>query len=248
MDPVTLALLGSFAAGMMTVVGALPALALGGNVPDKLMDILYGLSAGVMLAASAFSLLIPALEMGSIWEISIGFIAGALLIEIGDLFIPHLHPIYGLEGPSLRLRRVWLMILAMTIHNFPEGMAVGVAFGGESIGAATALAIAIGIQNIPEGLAVSAPLVREGYSGARAVLYGMLTGLVEPIGGVIGAYTAITSKSFLPAAMGLAAGAMIFVVSDEMIPESHRKGHERWATMGVILGFVIMMILDNIFT
>jgi len=110
------------------------------------------------------------------------------------------------------------------------------------------LAIAIGIQNIPEGLAVSAPLVREGYSGARAVLCGSLTGIVEHIGGVIGAYTAITSKSFLPTAMGLAAGAMIFVVSDEIIPESHRKGHERWATMGVILGFVIMMILDNIFT
>ncbi len=247
MNAILTAFLASLGAGLMTALGALPALALGGEVPDKLMDVLYGLSAGVMLAASAFSLLVPALEMGSVFLVAGGFLTGAFLIEMGDRFIPHVHPVYGYEGPSSRLRKVWLLILAMTIHNFPEGMAVGVAFAGESFGAALALALAIGIQNIPEGLAVSAPLVREGYRGRKAVLYGTLTGLVEPIGGLIGAYSVLVIRSLLPFIMGLAAGAMIFVVSDEMIPESHRKGHERWATMGVVVGFVVMMILDNIF-
>jgi len=229
----------------MTALGALPALALHGEIPDKLMDMLYGLAAGVMLSASAFSLLTPALELGSIWEVTLGFVAGSALIEASDRAIPHLHPIYGEEGPPSRLRRVWLLILAMVIHNFPEGLAVGVAFGSGDFSRAVALTTAIGIQNVPEGLAVSAPLVREGYGGLRAVLYSALTGLVEPIGGILGALAISSARGALPAAMGLAAGAMIFVVSDEMIPESHRKGHERWATLGVIAGFALMMLLDN---
>ncbi len=247
MGPVALGFLGSLAAGLMTAVGALPALALHGEGPDKAMDVLYGLASGVMLAASAFSLLAPALEAGSIWQVTPGFVLGAALIEAGDRLIPHVHPIYGEEGPPSRLRRVWLMVLAMIIHNFPEGMAVGVAFGSGDLARAMALTTAIGIQNVPEGLAVSAPLVREGYDGVRAMVYGALTGLVEPIGGLLGALAVTHASTILPAAMGLAAGAMIFVVSDEMIPESHRKGHEKWATAGVILGFALVMLLDNTF-
>ncbi len=247
MDQVALGFLGSLAAGLMTALGALPALLLHGEVPNRVMDVLYGLAAGVMLAASAFSLLVPALEAGSVQEVTAGFVLGGALIEAGDRLIPHVHPVYGEEGPPSRLRRVWLLVLAMTIHNFPEGMAVGVAFGSGELGRATALATAIGIQNVPEGLAVSAPLVREGYGGLRATVYGALTGLVEPVGGLIGALAVTRASAVLPMAMGLAAGAMIFVVSDEMIPESHRKGHERWATAGVILGFALMMFLDSAF-
>ena len=245
MDLVLSGFLASLAAGLMTALGSIPALALGGEVPDRVMDVLYGFSSGVMLAASSFSLLAPALEVGSAAEVAVGFLLGAAVVEAGDRLIPHLHPIHGAEGPPSRLSRVWLMVLAMTIHNLPEGMAVGVAFGSGDLGRALALAAAIGAQNVPEGLAVSAPLVREGYGGPRAFLYGALTGLIEPVGGLLGALAVTRVSAVLPAAMGLAAGAMVFVVSDEMIPESHRRGHERWATAGVVLGFALMMLLDS---
>ncbi len=247
MDVILMGLLGSLAAGLCTSIGAIPALLLK-RVPQRVLDAGLGVSAGIMLAASSFSLLVPSLEKGGIVSTLIGFTAGAFLFEVVDRVIPHIHPILGYEGPPRpRLKGVWLMVLAITIHNFPEGLSVGVGYGTGDYAAATALAIGIGIQNIPEGLAVALPILgEEDYSGLKAFYYATISGLVEPVGGLLGVVLVSTFKPVLPYAMSFAAGAMIFVVSDEMIPESHRKGHEKTATVGTLMGFLIMMFLDNL--
>lgn len=198
------------------------------------------------MAASTFSLLIPALEMGGVSTAVLGLVLGSLLLHLVDRYTPHLHIISGLEGPSTRLSRLWLMILAITIHNFPEGLAVGVSFGGGDVARGLIIAVAIGLQNMPEGLAVAFPLLREGYGRGRALYYATLTGLVEPLGGLLGVAAVSLSRPLLPWGLAFAAGAMIFIVSDEMIPESHRKGFEREATFGLIVGFIVMMLLDTL--
>ena len=200
-----------------------------------------------MLAATSFSLIVPAVEQGGIVATSIGMVLGMVFIHLLDRFLPHLHFVSGPEGVSTNVKRIWLFILAITIHNFPEGLAVGVGFGGGDIHGGMVLAIAIGLQNMPEGLAVALPLLREGYSRKKAVGYATLTGLVEPVGGLLGITFVTIASALLAVGMGFAAGAMLFVISDEIIPETHRKGHERSATFGVMIGFLIMMILDNIF-
>ena len=235
--------LGSLAAGLATGVGALPVLFV--KHPSKrYLDLMLGFAAGVMLAASVFGLLIPAIDEGGVWVAVGGMLLGALVLHLVDRLIPHEHFIRGHEGPSSRLRKIWLFIIAITIHNFPEGLAVGVGFGGGSLSAAIALAIGIGLQNMPEGLAVALPLTGEGYSRGRALLYATLTGLVEPIGGLLGVSLVLLAKPILPWGLAFAAGAMLFVISDEIIPESHRNGHERLATLGVMVGFAVMMLLD----
>jgi len=240
---VLLGFLGSLAAGLATGVGALPVLFV--KRPSKrYLDLMLGFAAGVMLAASVFSLLIPAIDDGGVWVTVGGMLLGALVLHLIDRLVPHEHFIRGREGPSSRLRKIWLFILAITIHNFPEGLAVGVGFGGGSLSAAIALAIGIGLQNMPEGLAVALPLTGEGYSRGRALLYATLTGLVEPIGGLLGVSLVLIAKPILPWGLAFAAGAMLFVISDEIIPESHRNGHERLATLGVMVGFAVMMLLD----
>jgi len=240
----TLATLGT---GLATGVGALPVL-ITLRVSDKLLDALLGFAAGVMLAATAFSLLVPALEIASVWTVMIGVLTGAGFVALADRFVPHIHFISGPEGPpSSALRRITLLILAITIHNFPEGMAVGVAFGLGDIRAATAVAIAIGLQNMPEGLAVALPLVREGYTRSRALAFALLSGAVEPIGGILGAAAVAVAHPLLPLGLAFAAGAMLYVVSEEMIPETHRKGFAKVGTTGLIIGFVVMMMLDNLF-
>jgi ZIP family zinc transporter len=153
----------------------------------------------------------------------------------------------GPEGPASRLSKVWLFVLAITIHNFPEGLAVGVSFGGGDVAAGLVIATAIGLQKMPEGLAVALPLVREGYSRRKSLLYWTMTGLVEPLGGLLGVALVSIFQPVLPRGLAFAAGAMLFVVSDEMIPESHRKGFKREATFGLIAGFVVMMLLDTLF-
>jgi len=237
----------SLAAGLATGAGALPVL-FAKKISDKLLDVLLGFSAGVMLAATSFSLIVPAIDLSGPWVVVIGLALGAVVLHLIDRFIPHFHPILGAEGPPSRLSRVWLFVLAITIHNFPEGLAVGVSFGGGDVAAGLTIAMAIGLQNMPEGLAVALPLVREGYSRRRALWYGTLTGLVEPVGGLLGVALVSIFHPILPWALAFAAGAMLFVVSDEMIPESHRRGFEREATFGLITGFVIMMLLDCLFT
>ena len=243
---IKLGLTASLAAGLATGAGAIPVLFFT-RISDRLLDVMLGFAAGVMLAASSFSLIAPAIELGCVWVAVGGLAIGALTLHLIDRFIPHTHFISGPEGPSSRLARLWLFIIAITLHNFPEGMAVGVSFGGEDIERGLIIATAIGLQNMPEGLAVAFPLLREEYSRGKALLYATLTGLVEPVGGLLGAAMVSLSRPMLPWGLAFAAGAMIFVVSDEMIPESHRKGFEREATFDLIIGFIVMMLLDNLF-
>ncbi len=251
LDHITMGLLASLLAGAATGLGAIPVL-LGGQFTRRTLDLMLGLAAGVMLSASAFSLLVPALDTVTEWTgvisvVAFGLCLGALFVHMADKYIPHVHFQRGFEGPRVALSKVWLLVLAITIHNFPEGLAVGVAFGTTDSVTGVSVAFAIGLQNVPEGLAVAAPMVREGYSRRYASVLALLTGLVEPMGGLLGVSVVTFAASLLPYGLAFAAGAMIFVVSDEMIPESHSGGNERIATWGLVIGFIIMMTLDNVF-
>lgn len=253
MHPIVLGSLASLAAGLATGAGALPAL-LVRRVTDRALDGMLGFAAGVMLAATSFSLIVPSIEIGNaMWPNSgvftciAGMVLGAAFLDRADKWLPHEHFIKGHEGPASRLRKVWLFILAITLHNFPEGLAVGVGYGMEDVSAANTLAIGIGLQNMPEGLAVAAALLSEKYSRTQAIGIATLTGLVEPVGGVLGVTAVSLFRPVLPVALAFAAGAMLFVISDEIIPETHSRGNERLATFGVMLGFLLMMALDNIF-
>jgi ZIP family zinc transporter len=245
-ETIWLGAIASLAAGLATGAGALPVL-FTRRISDRLLDVMLGFSAGVMLAATSFSLIVPALDLGGPWVAVFGLILGALVLHLVDRFIPHFHPIIGAEGPPSKLSKVWLFVIAITIHNFPEGLAVGVSFGGGDAAAGLVIALAIGLQNMPEGLAVALPLLREQYSRIKSLGYATLTGLVEPVGGLLGVALISVFQPILPWGLAFAAGAMLFVVSDEMIPESHRKGFAREATFGLIAGFVVMMFLDTLF-
>lgn len=231
------------------------------RVNQKVLDAMLGFAAGVMIAASFWSLLAPAIEMAE--ELSalpawlpalIGFLCGGLFLYVIDQYLPHLHLGFHpkeAEGVPTSWRRSVLLVLAITLHNIPEGLAVGVAFGAvayglpsASIGAALALAIGIGLQNFPEGTAVSVPLRREGVSRKKAFFYGQLSGIVEPIAGVIGALAVLSMQPILPYALAFAAGAMIYVVVEELIPESQLAGNTDLATISTLLGFSLMMTLD----
>ncbi len=255
-DPFSTGLLASLLAGGATGLGALP-IFVKKDFSRRTLDIMLGFAAGVMLAASSFSLLVPAFEDAAVvasgWSgvftiVGLGFVLGAGFVHLTDRYLPHEHFQKGTEGPSSSLSRVWLLVIAITIHNFPEGLAVGVSFGGNDIITGISVAVAIGLQNIPEGLAVAAPLVRQGYSKRYAGLLALATGLVEPIGGLLGVSVVIFAVGLLPYGLAFAAGAMIFVVGDEMVPESHAGGNERLATWGIMIGFFVMMSLDNVFT
>ena len=252
-DPLTLGVLGSLCAGLMTTVGAAPVLA--GRIPnERSRDALLGFAAGVMLAASFFSLIVPSLEIsertygpGAIpAAIAIGgILLGAGAVALLNKYLPHEHFFQGREGPrSPSLRRVWLFIIAITIHNFPEGLAVGVGFGSGNIPQGLSLAIGIGLQNAPEGLAVAVALMGEGYTKTRAFVIASLTGLIEPVGGLIGAGAVSFAEPLLPWGLVFAAGAMLYVISHEIIPETHRRGFQNEATTGLILGLVLMLFLD----
>lgn len=245
MDIIFIGFTASLIAGLATGVGTLPVLFLKG-FSENLLDVLIGFAAGIMLAASTFSLLVPAVELGGPLISAVGLGVGALALHLIDRFIPHFHPVAGAEGPPSRLSRVWLLTIAITIHNFPEGLAVGVSFGTGEVETGLVIATAIGLQNMPEGLAVALPLLRERYSPLKAIGYATLTGIVEPLGGLLGMMLVSASHSFLPWGLAFAAGAMIFIVADEMIPETHRKSFGREATFGLVAGFIVMMILDSI--
>lgn len=225
------------------------------------LDPMLGFTGGVMVAASFWSLLNPAIEMsekmypGYSWvPAATGFLLGALFIYFLDRVTPHLHLNFGIsetEGVKTKLHKTTLLILAITLHNIPEGLAVGVLFGaaatgmdGASVSAAIALAIGIGIQNFPEGIAVAMPLRRHGVSRKRSFWYGQLSAIVEPVAGVIGAIAVIYMQPILPFALAFAAGAMIFVVVEEVIPETQRDKYTDRSVLGFIAGFLIMMILD----
>ena len=246
LELIQLGLFASLLAGLATGIGGIPIFFMR-DISHRTLDTMLGFAAGVMLAATAFSLLVPAIELGGILVTVVGFVVGGLFVFLLDRYVPHAHLIKGPEGPSSELSRVSLLIMAITIHNFPEGLAVGVSFGGGDIAAGIAIAIAIGLQNIPEGSAVAFPLIREGFHRRKALWYATLTGLVEPLGGLIGVSVVALARPLLPSGLAFAAGAMAFVVSHEMIPESHRKGHEHEATFGFIVGFAVMMLLDTVF-
>ena len=236
--------------GLMTGVGAIP-IFFTRNVSRGLLDTFLGGAAGVMLAASCFSLIIPSIEYGggdfkAVMVCSLGIFMGAFLIDMIDKFAPHEHLINKkVEGKNTEsLSKIWLFIIAITIHNFPEGLATGVGFGTDDISNGLAIAFGIALQNMPEGLAVALSLVRENYSVKYSFLIALLTGLVEPIGAFLGYGLVLIFEPVLPFILALAGGAMIFVISDEIIPETHSRGYERQATYGIIIGFIVMMILD----
>jgi ZIP family zinc transporter len=232
--------------GLATGLGGLGVLAIP-NPGDRLLAALLGFTGGIMLAASVFSLLVPALDLGSLLEVVAGFVVGAGTVAILDAAIPHAHARFA-EGPrSPAGARSILLLGALTIHNVPEGLAVGVAFaaGGPELGVPVAVAIAV--QNVPEGFAAAAPLVEAGVARASAVGVAAATGLVEPPAALFGYGVAEVSAALLPLALAFAAGAMVYVVVDELVPESHSRGFERWATFGVIGGFALMMTLDDAF-
>jgi zinc transporter, ZIP family len=226
----------------------------------KILDMMLGFAAGVMISASFWGLLAPAVALcrGNgfpCWlPATIGFAAGALVLRLIDMILPHLHAGFEMEnaeGARTSWQRSTLLVLAITIHNIPEGLAIGVAFGAAAAGGvsatvagAAALAIGIGIQDFPEGLAVSMPLRRDGMSRRRSFWYGQLSGWVEPAAGVLAAAMVSLSQSLLPYALGFSAGAMIYVVVEEVIPESQTGGNSDIATLGTIVGFILMMVLD----
>lgn len=253
MNLVLLGTLGALASGMLTTVGAVPALF--GRYPTaRVRNGLLGFAAGVMLAASFFSLLVPALEIATerhgegILPAAIavgGLLLGGAAVGILNRVLPHEHFIIGREGPPTEaLRRIWLFVIAITIHNFPEGMAVGVGFAGAGFENGLSLAIGIGLQNLPEGLAVAVALIGQNYRRGPAFLIAAATGMVEPVGGFLGALAVSVSGPLLPWGLAFAAGAMLYVISREIIPETHREGSEGIATTGLMLGLGVMIFLD----
>ena len=258
-DPVTQALFATLFTWGVTAAGA-ALVFFTRTINEKLMDALLGFAAGVMIAASFWSLLSPGIEMaeqlGQIpWlTAAFGFLSGGIFMRLTDRFLPHLHPGLGMEPEGIKTswQRSTLLVLAITLHNIPEGLAVGVAFGAvaaglpsATIGGAVALAIGIGLQNFPEGTAVSMPLRREGMTKWKSFLYGQASGVVEPIAGVLGALFVMRIQGILPYALCFAAGAMIFVVVEELIPESQKRvAHIDTVTMATMAGFTVMMILD----
>ncbi|MCX6350033.1 MAG: ZIP family metal transporter [Candidatus Aureabacteria bacterium] len=261
LNPILLALLGTLFTWALTALGAATVF-LGRGLKPKTFDGTLGFASGVMIAASFWSLLAPSIAMsedlgyGALkWVPALaGFLLGGLFLWAVDKVLPHLHPGFTsseTEGIRTSWQRSVLLVLAITLHNIPEGLAVGVAFGAAAfglpsatLGGAIALAIGIGLQNLPEGMAVAFPLRREGMAVGKAFWYGQLSGFVEPIAGVIGAYAVVQARPLLPYALAFAAGAMIFVVVEELIPESQRGGNTDFATIGAILGFAVMMFLD----
>jgi ZIP family zinc transporter len=212
----------------------------------RFQDTALGFAAGVMLTASFTSLILPGIALGGINAMLLGLILGVLVLDLTDHTMPHLHAIMGYEGrATTRLQGVWLFILAVTLHNMPEGLAVGVSFGSGHIPDALKLMVAIGLQNFPEGFAVAAAALQtKTRTSLHASLVGIQAGLVEIPLALLGAWAVQLAAPLLPYAMGLAAGAMLYVISDEIVPETHCKGHERLATFGTMLGVVVMLYLD----
>lgn len=253
-DGLRLALIGSTISFGTTALGALPVLILR-NIPQRVEDSLLGMAAGMMLAASAFSLLLPGLEAGAeilgskplgAAVVVIGMGLGVLLMLGLDSFTPHEHTETGAWGPGHQnFNRVWLFVFAIALHNLPEGMAIGVSFSQGDMSVGVPLTTAIALQNIPEGLAVALALRSAGFGAGVSILVAALSGLMEPLGAVLGVGLASGLPIAYPTGLGLAAGAMIFVVSHEVIPQTHRNGHQTWATMGLMGGFALMMVLDT---
>ena len=257
-NPVLQGLAGGFIIASLNMIGALSVL-VWRNPSERSLDGALGFAAGVMLAASFTSLILPGIEIGGILPVMVGVLFGALLLDRADAWVPHVHVLitgriradeardaHERSGSQhRRIASVILFIVAITLHNMPEGLAVGVGFGSGDLGNAIPLMLAIGIQNVPEGLAVSVAALNAGLGSLfYAAVTGIRAGLVEIPLALFGAWAVQLAEPLLPYAMGFAAGAMLYVISDEIIPETHTKGHERIATLGTILGVIVMLYLD----
>ncbi len=250
MDAVLVALLIPLAG---TMLGSAFVFFMKDGIPAGLQKALLGFASGVMVAASVWSLIIPALELGeapgNVVPVTVGLLAGFAFLLLIDYITPHIHPVGGPEGPKSKLSRTTMLALAVTIHNFPEGMAVGVAIAGAltsdfSMAGALALSLGIAIQNIPEGAIISMPLKAAGNSRARAFAIGSLSGVVEPLGGALVLLLATVATATMPYLLPFAAGAMLYVVIEELIPEASEGEHSNLATVGFAIGFALMMVLD----
>lgn len=258
MSPVLLAFLGTTFTFLATALGAATVYLFRKEIPQRIQRIFLGFAAGVMIAASVWSLLIPAMEMAEEQNMAHswlpaagGFVLGGLFLLALDHLLPHMHPGAGkAEGVKSSFTRTTMLVLAVTLHNIPEGLAVGLAFGlaGESsaisLSGALALSVGMALQNFPEGAAISLPLKKEGLSNNRSFLLGALSGIVEPIAGVTGVLIAGSITSIMPWFLAFAAGAMIYVVVEELIPEANLGAHSHTGTLSVMAGFLVMMILD----
>ena len=247
---IALGILASLAAGLATGAGSL-LIFFTRSFPKKLLDISLGFAAGVMLAATSFSLIIPAIEAagGGVKGAAvtvIGILLGGVFLDLVDKYFPDTNLSLGPSQNHNGLRKAWIFIAAITIHNFPEGLAVGVGFGDGDVANGLCLAIAIGLQNLPEGLACALPLIREEVPRWKAFLVALCTGLVEPVGGLLGVGLVQFSRALLPVALAFAAGAMLFVISHEIIPETQRDSGSKAAVHSLLVGFVVMMFLDNV--
>ncbi len=245
--------LSSILAGLATGAGALLVLVIK-PLERATLNTLLGAAAGVMLAATSFSLIVPGIQYGDqIWPglgvyvVALGILVGAGFLVLTDRYLPYEKVVRANDQLDSH-RKIWLFIAAVTLHNLPEGGAVGVSFGSGDVGIGLSLAIAVALQNIPEGLAVALPLVALGYSRPQAIMIASMTGLIEPVGGILGVLLATAFVPVLPLAMGIAGGAMLFVISEDIIPQSQAGVQARQATFAMLIGFVVMMILDNLVT
>lgn len=243
-----LALITAFGVGGATIIGVLIGF-LFQKVPHKFNDAILGFAAGIMLAAAILGLIVPSLEEGNVWVTVAGVLAGAIFLNLADKITPHLHHITGVDQEThsesqKHLNRVMLFVIAIAIHNLPEGIAAGVGFGSENIGNAITVAVGIALQNIPEGMIIVSPLIMAGISKTRVFLIASFTGIIEIIGTLIGFTAVSVASAILPFALAFAGGTMIYVVSDEMIPETHSHGYERMATYSLIFGFITMLLMD----
>ena len=243
-----LALITALGVGGSTVLGVLLGFFFQ-RIPHKFNDAILGFAAGIMLAAAMFGLIVPSMEAGNVWVTVFGILIGAIFLNLADKITPHLHHITGVgeeQHPESQnnINKILLFVIAIAIHNLPEGIAAGVGFGSEDISNAITVALGIALQNIPEGMVIVSPLILAGVKKARVFAIASLTGLVEVIGTMIGFFAVSIASAILPFALAFAGGTMIYVVSDEMIPETHHDGHERMATYSLIAGFITMLILD----
>ena len=251
---IVLGFVASLCASVGTAVGSLGVLFIS-SLSRRLEDGLLSIAAGIMLAATFFALLLPGLEYAgmqhgevlSVGIVSAGVLLGAVTLYAIHQHVPHEHFQLGREGAEgTELSRIWLFVIAITLHNFPEGMAVGVGFAGGELSNGLPLALGIGLQNIPEGLAVAVALLSVGYTKMQSTLVASLTGLVEPLGGLLGAIAVSSAAALMPWALAFSAGAMLFIISDEIIPETHSANNKSLATFSLLGGFVIMMVLDTV--
>lgn len=243
-----LAMLTALGVGGATIVGVLIGFVFQ-KVPHKFNDAILGFAAGIMLAAAVLGLIVPSLEEGNVWLTAIGIIIGAIFLNIADKVTPHLHHITGVDQEThaesqKQLNKVMLFVMAIAIHNLPEGIAAGVGFGSENVSNAITVAVGIALQNIPEGMIIVSPLIMAGLKKRRVLAIASFTGIIEVVGTMLGFFAVSVATAILPFALAFAGGTMIYVISDEMIPETHSHGYERMATYSLLFGFITMLIMD----